>query len=441
MILKEALDRSLRGNLPLRFVPPAPKLADIAKRLVDRHGAGERPRKSANELEALLRRLRLVRFDWQKVGAADRLDVAWVLWEGAAPPAEHEAFLIAFLAWLETPWRRLQARRVASSWAAAFDPNLKSIRLVGDWLAARASRLLDPWSGLAEKFDIFSAERGPKKLATAFLVADETEKIFLARHGILGRVAAGGLLLETLGAAAGLVEANLANRPGLAARLAELAVHDGVFRPGAPARRAKAIRQKLAEALLLPWQDETPPGSVKEKITDFLLRHYDDARVQPAVWRDLRAPAADIMRRWLKERTILSFFRLAAKTKGDARSRQEFWLGRLADIDDAWLIAGTATEPDRLRHGRLIGSRPSHAALLLNIGGITILESSHAEGEQVWLPGNELAPRLYRGVEEPYLAAALSTGADFSSAFGRHDGATWQERLQDFIERHRGRAV
>src|SRR5205823_3032233 len=98
------------------------------------------------------------------------------------------------------------------------------IRTVGAFLAARAARLGPPWPHLASRFDIFSLAHGPARLAEAVLAAPDGAACFLDGSGLSGRAAAGGLLLETLAAAAERVEARLATRPQLAAPLAELAV-------------------------------------------------------------------------------------------------------------------------------------------------------------------------------------------------------------------------
>jgi hypothetical protein len=446
MIFRDTLERSLRSRPALRFAPPPPTLTDVAGLLLERHGEGDGPRKSPEELEALLERLRVARFDWDSIRAADRFDVAWVLWDGPEPPAEHEAFLAAFLHWVETPWRRFQARRIAGSWVDGFDPRLKSIRVVGAWLAARASQLLDPWPGLAEELDIFSLERAPAKLAGIFLAAEESERACCDRVGLTDRTAAAGLRLEALGAAAALVQRRLVKRPGLAARLMELSLHQPAFQLGAAsasrASRVRSIRVKLAEALLLPWQHDDPAEDVTEQILFYLLRHYGDPWLTDALWGDMRPLATSIMRRWFKKKAIASFFRLAGR-KTDSRTqtqlRQEFWMAYIDRIDDAWLVGGPQSfasmgfpEPG---YGRLVGCRPDHCALLLKLGGMTIVETSHAQNERVWLADNELAPPLYHERSRSYCPTMLTTGADFSSGYGCNDGRNWQERLHSFIER------
>lgn len=452
-MLRSAVANTHADALPLRFVPPPLKAPDIARLLVERYGESILPRKPASALEALLRRLRLARYDWDKVDPSDRLDVVWVLWEGMIPPAEHEAFLRNFLLWVAVPWRRLQAGRLAASWAAAFDPNLKSIRVVGDWLARHAARLPDPWPRLAEEFEIFSVEGGPLALAEAFLAGEETASCFLERLALPARAAAGGILLEALAVAAARVEHLLAGEPRLAARLCALSLHGTAFRPdiavGIATCRAGTIRIALAEALLLPWQRAAPPPEAKARILAFLLRHYGDARMNRAPWAEMRAPAVVIMRRWLIEETVATYFRLAAQTKSADRkqlaAREAFWTSCLDQIEDAWLLGSPRSiaefGPGGLAHGSLTGCRPGQSALLLRIGGMTVLEVSDSANESVWRHGNALAPPLYRRADQPYWPAALANGADFSSAYRNKDNETWQQRLAGFIERHSGKRL
>ena len=132
-MLRPSVQSFQRAPLPLHFAPPPTgELHAVVKRLIERYGSGDTPRKSDSELDALLRRLRKTHYQWESVSPSDRLDIAWVLWRGADPPAEQGCFLHAFLNWVETPWRRVQARRLASAWAVAFDPERSSIRLVGE---------------------------------------------------------------------------------------------------------------------------------------------------------------------------------------------------------------------------------------------------------------------------------------------------------------------
>jgi hypothetical protein len=443
--LRDALEIAAGPGSRPRFAPPTHRLPDVVRGLVARYGSSEAPRRSPAQLAALLQRLGEAQFQWEKVSATDRLDVAWVLWSGVEKPAEQPDFLRGFLAWIGTPWRRVQARRLAIAWAEAADPALASIGIVGDFLAARAAQLGPPWSALASEFEIFALARGPANLAEAYLASGEGAENFLAGIALEGNAASGGLLLETLAAGAARGEVRLGMQPELATALIALAVHRGIFRPAALARenpgRAGSVARAVAEALLLPWEYGEPPAIVKAEITDCLLRHYGDARIREAIWARLRPPARDIARRWLAERTVDLFFRLAG---GGAEGRR-FWAAYGAHVEDAWLLAGSATaarlKTMRLGHGRVAGCRPDFCVLLLGIRGITVARNNADPSWHAWLPHNNLAPPLYGGRAEPSYPASLANGADFSPEFGRRDDGLWQDGLHDFIKTHTGISV
>lgn len=450
-MIRSALDRALRSAEVPRFTPPPAIASQVADLLRERYGDWDQPLRSPEELQALLERLRTVGFAWNDVKGGDRADIVWVLWQGEDPPAEHEAFLESFLHWVEMPWRRVQARRLASSWAEAIERSCVSIRKVGVWLKAHAPRLGDPWSSIAEEFDIFSPDRGPANLAEAFLGSVETASGFWERLRLPPRASSGGFVLAALGAAAAIARPRLAGNPGLTAHLIDFALEDGAFRAntavgGDGSRFAIAVRVQLAEALLSPWQSQAPPDAVKEKIIDFLTRHYEDPRAKREAWQAAAPAAAKIWRDWLNREAIVTFFRLAAKTKEAQkhfwRAREKFWLAAADWLDDAWLIVATQ-DGDHLRRGdrgvgRLVGCGPGHCALMLKLRGITIVELSYAEHERVWLARNERAPPRYSGPAHSLTPAVLTNGADFSSSYAVKDGGRWQKSLCDFIARHSG---
>jgi hypothetical protein len=435
-----------------RFAPPPAKTPAIAQLLVERYGVHARPRKSANALEALLRRLRLAHYDWNKVLPSDRLDVVWVLWHGVHPPAEHADFLLGYLQWVEQSQRRLQAGRLAAAWVGALDPSLPSIRTAGDWLARHATWLPDPWPALATQFDIFAIDKGPANLADAFLGSDETAQKFFAQLNIPAANES-GLALEILTVATAHAKPWIAEESRLAARLCDLAFSGRSFRPDtvknrAPVR-ARTIRRALAEALLTPWHEQTAPVATQTQVLAFMIRHYGDVRVTRDRWTGISAVAETVMRRWLVEESMTAYFRLAAQSKSvdHARltERTEFWLANLGVIDDAWLLCSgrgmTLLDQDHPAHGTLGGCAPDRTAILIRIGDLIILESSHEAHESIWFAGNSLAPALYRPTEQPYWANALMKSPDFSSAFNQKDNYTWQERLARFIERKTERKI
>jgi hypothetical protein len=218
-------------------------------------------------------------------------------------------------------------------------------------------------------------------------------------------------------------------------------------------RCAAPVRQKIPEALLLPWRNVAPPPGLEAQIVTYLLRHYGDARVQDAVWTDLRPPARDIMHRWLTASTIATFFRLCGQA-GDQLGGEDpnaaldglrFCQSYSDAFDDAWIVAGSKIAAilgeSKIGHGRLVGCRPDQFVLVLHLRGLTIAKSSDEAAWRVWAPHNNLAPLPSCGKAQPCFPAALSNGADFSSGYRSKDGGSWQDRLHDFIKARTGLTV
>ncbi|HZT86609.1 MAG TPA: EH signature domain-containing protein [Stellaceae bacterium] len=447
-MLRDALRR------PAEFAPPPadlrPQLPDVARLLTDRQGDDEAKRKPAAERAALLRRLRQTGFDWQRVDPADRLSVAWVLWEGPDPPAEHPEFLTAFLAWLDAPWRRVQATRVAAAWAAGFDSTSVGTCTAAEWLAARASDLLPPWPDLARRFDIFSTARAPAALAEAFLASRAAPAVFFAQLGLRG---VSGLLVEMLAAAATLAMPRLGTRPYLTDRLIDLARFQASDsrreKPEIDPARIRTTHARIAEALLLAWSDAPPPDDIRADIAAYLLREHGDPRRRRDGWRGVAGSAVGTMRDWLRRTTIAAFFAAGEEATGLAatswRMRRDFWLSCADCLDAAWIVAGTrrraALTAGGLGCGRLIGCRPDDKALLLRLKGVTIVETGHLGPTFVWRPDNPLTPPLDPQVERLYTLPSLTAGADFALRERPADGALRREQLETFIALHTGLAA
>ena len=304
---------------------------------------------------------------------------------------------------------------------------------------------------MSKDFDVFSIESGPVRLAEEFLASNESEPDFLERIQLSNYVATGGLMLETLGTAAAVVEARLQDAPSLATRLFDLSTHRNLFRPTTTAKvspeRARPVRRKICEALLLPWQHAAPPERTRRQISDYLLHHYGDLRVESGPWENLRTPARDIMSGWLRQRTIETFFQSSKATTPDNRQRWEasrrFWMAYQEHIDHAWFLAGprdaAALKTEPMGYGRVLGCRADFSALLLTIRGITIAEASTFESCEVWLRENDFAPPLYRDKTKPYWPVSFTTGADFSPVYSR-DGL-WQDRLHNLIQDRTGISI
>ncbi|MEE4210899.1 MAG: EH signature domain-containing protein, partial [Parvularcula sp.] len=121
----------------------------------------------------------------------------------------------------------------------------------------------------------------------------------------------------------------------------------------------------VARALLEPWIGERPPEEHRKRIAGFLVDAIGDPRLNPAKWEGIKARLTeacgpdqaraiiDVLRRWLTEAAMRTFFRAIAKTtnrKDQWRTREQFWLAYLDAglVADAWPALGPRAK-DQIR--------------------------------------------------------------------------------------------
>jgi hypothetical protein len=215
------------------------------------------------------------------------------------------------------------------------------------------------------------------------------------------------------------------------------------------ALRFGAQRVALADGLLLPFREGSPPASVATPIKTFLLTVIGDPRLPGADWSRIDPQARQVMLGWMVSDTLADFFRLlehAAQTAPDARRmlrpRIEFWTRylRAGVIDHAWVALGPVAQAQAFQ---LLGSGKQHyaelhttgdsrhSAIILSIGNLTVTEWSHNGPVRIWLPSKDDAPKLYQPL---YFASDLRGKANMSRA---HLG-NWQKDVKDWIYRHSG---
>lgn len=142
-------------------------------------------------------------------------------------------------------------------------------------------------------------------------------------------------------------------------------------------------------ALLLPFVDENPAEDVyKEPIRDFLLRHFQDPRVDNRQWYGVESAALVVMERWLVAAQLQDFFNILRDTAEPAwQERQKFWSRYLAlgVISKAWVILGKEariaarqTTLPRNSFADLTGAMANQSVLLMQIDSLIIIEWSHS---------------------------------------------------------------
>lgn len=220
-------------------------------------------------------------------------------------------------------------------------------------------------------------------------------------------------------------------------------------------RRLRIITEKerIALALVRPFQLQPPPMDVRKRIVDFFSVEcsydYGDPRIHRANWMTVDRSVVESLKQWMVEETLEDFFRLFDQTSNQYqwRYREAFWKAYLRKgyIREAWVVLGRRAQDavqstgnrSLARYGKLVGAQATQSALLMRIDDLIIAEWTENGSIRIWMEGEPGAPELYA---REYDGAALrSTGEAY-----RHMGSeygTWQSRVARHIEMFTGLRV
>lgn len=216
---------------------------------------------------------------------------------------------------------------------------------------------------------------------------------------------------------------------------------------------------EFVEASLTPWEIDEPSEAHKSALLEVLERFGGgDPRAVPSRWRTVmnQAPAAyAVLMRWLTRASVLQFLDIVDRLMPDHASklmwsyRRAFWMSYLLSdgsspgIDAAWVafgddgarlarkVARETGDKSFTAFGKQTDKSGQHAALILRMGDLTIVDWSHSAKYQVWERGQKGAPELFKdryGYGELY-SAPLQESHVSPRTF------TWQKNLARIIER------
>lgn len=381
----------------------------------------------------------------------------------------------AFLIGQEAPGRDPDVRRqvlqvvVSSKRRAAFlalvDAYLNSFRdddsaiqSLGSQLSFMARdwpwRSRDLWPQRFDAFDLLDAERAPKRLAEAVLATENPPLQVLEQAGLGSTGRRKGGLAE---AAFKTACRSIASRHGpsslpLQKRLIAWA------RDEATPLAFPTSWPDYAAALFLPWTAQDPAAEHKSAILDAAIAYAGDPRTRVRDWRAVAAEARGVVIRWLTRASVEQFFDIVAETTARPdmwADRRRFWTAYLrADhISAAWVAFGSAgafrarqaaqrnNDTGLSMFGRLAsggGRTPEHAALIMEIGDLIIVEWSHNGRWYAWPKGARDRPQLFRHNSRnlPDYAPQELMGAPESGVHHREGG--WKATVAHLIYRHTG---
>lgn len=329
-----------------------------------------------------------------------------------------------------------------------FSPQHPGIQKIAAFLAEQAIGRDWAWKERHEETSIFHPIIGPSTLAKKALDHPESPIKYLESVGFEGSLAAVRIVGYAFLRALEDLQHGLEENGSIQAieKIAGWGLNkDGDFRYASVPR----TRARLAEALLLPWQNRDPSPGVRAYIERFLLEHYRDVRVDASRWNDVSEGAKQVLRRWLTKASLEQFLQIVDLTAAsvDARrmwpARRKFWYAfyRRGYMREAWVVfardgvvRGSAiadSDTNRfLPFGRSVGSgfQANHAVLIMRIGDVTVADWSHMGKCHIWTGNNSKAPKLY---SSQYYRHELTSGSDFEQV---HIGY-WQDSVYKYLNR------
>tara|TARA_R110000772_G_scaffold268734_1_gene398389 strand:+ start:8428 stop:9855 length:1428 start_codon:yes stop_codon:yes gene_type:complete len=373
-------------------------------------------------------------------------------------PAENEAVLERLLEEVERKKRRAAFFAVIDAYLDGFDNESETILSLARRLEKMTARWPwrdgDVWPAKISEFSLMDPARAPENLARLILAGKESPKRVFQDAGLdtVGR-RFGGLAEAAFRFACHLVirmkgqEAVSGQR-----KLIEWARdEDGDF-------GYQRAWPDFVEASLTPWEVEEPSEAHKSALLEMLERFGGgDPRADPGRWRTVmdRAPGAyAVLVRWLTRASVLQFLDIVDRLMPDHASklmwsyRRAFWMsyllsdGSAPGIDAAWVAFGddgarlarkTARETgDKsfTAFGKQYDKSPQHAALILQMGDLTIVDWSHSAKYQVWKRGQRGIPSLFK---DSYRYGTLYN-APIQESHVSPRTYTWQRRLAKIIE-------
>jgi hypothetical protein len=338
-----------------------------------------------------------------------------------------------------------------------FAPNDDDIARLGKRLSALCKgwpwRPTDPWPERIRAFNLFDSIQAPARLAAAIFKSDDEPRDVMVRAGLVteGR-RKGGLAQSAFSAGCRLVaEKRGASATSLQHKIIAWA------RSEALALAYPAAWPNFAAALFDPWSDQEPENAEKTLLIEAATKYGGDPRINAARWRPIENTGAyEVIVRWLTKASVEQFFDIVAQTTDRPdmwAERRKFWTRYLkADmISAAWVAFGAdgawraeeaakrSSDAGLSMFGRLGsggGRTAEHAALIMRIGDLTVVEWSHNGRWNIWRRQDKGHPELFRHNNKrwpDYQPQELMNGA----LWGPHMGA-WQFKVREIVAHETG---
>jgi len=424
----------------LKRKPSLPETAACARQAKDLFGSGDAtPLPSSDILEAIRQELQQACM----AGNAATLPMRTlrraplVFWDREPHAAALPGLVDTFF---ESAARRDRLlREVIEAWFRDFGPDLPRFSKSGEVIAALASRSADPrlefWARANNRYALFDAKRGPQTVGAALLSSAEGTQKVLVDVGMDDPLRAAGKFFRAAVLALLQMLPKALQRPD-AAKAFDRATEILEVRQSTQDRTGRIIERSVLRfpdlagetiaAMLSPWP-AAPQASLsasKEVIKAFLMRVIGDPRLYPDRWKPAPEECARLMRSWLAEASLETFFELISERNDDPqwRYRRAFWRACLRNMPkdrpgEVWVILGPgmAARAKAVRdlangYGSMdaSGQYGEQAVLLIRLGSIILSEWSNVGPVRAWPVDDRRCPPLYRSRYAPTQLRARS---------------------------------
>ncbi len=201
---------------------------------------------------------------------------------------------------------------------------------------------------------------------------------------------------------------------------------------------------------LLPPLSNQISSQASSEIKAATLRTF--GRPDQGVWLDASPEAVTVGNQWLTTLRFEKFFQFINqhhKKNGDSTAERQssarwrFWQSAIdAGVDEVQLVLGKNLRSQMSQADRMLirpatlstqgtGFTNDHAALVLKIGDMTMVEWSHSRASSLWIKGNPAAPPCNKS---QFTADKMIAGSDEKI---NHRGS-WQSKYADRIYQETG---
>ena len=407
-------DALTKGWTVPRFVPPArfaiePVALELARRFGGTPVEIPPPRNLLDEVERLLT---AQGGDISPLSRRQRKAVPHLLWRGWS---EHEGLVGDYLAWADRDWPRAP-RCLWKHYVLNMDPGSLATRRLGPWLAGKAHRLPPALRNFSQNWALFEPLRGIGKVADSLLTGG----------GFIGDLTGLGIgdddirrsafllsVLEALGQQLRGYRQTCEIAVSLKALLGPLEEQPTAKMQGAQDRRQGALKS-LVEGLVL-WADRLGEPRIGQAL-DLLHTLIGDPRLHAGRWQGIDPAVRGTVEGWLTKITLDLFFRFMREVPTDrtdmVESRVAYWRGYERSISRAWLLVGRNAE---IKARRVLDRsfatfaagpnvQADHLGLLIQIGGLVILEMNKTGSTLFWPVADPAMPGFF---ERTYSRARL----------------------------------